>query len=136
MFSTMHGDEILATASQNIPTRAWQRPGRRGGAPGVTQQIREVFFCATREGKSGIIYLKVVNTAGAAKQINIKISGAPKIHATGEAVVLAGNALTDTNTLEQPQKMVPRPEKVDNVSADFSREFPAYSITVLKLKSK
>ena len=25
MFSTMHGDEILATDSQNIPTRAWQR---------------------------------------------------------------------------------------------------------------
>jgi alpha-N-arabinofuranosidase len=24
MFSTMHGDEILATDSQNIPTRAWQ----------------------------------------------------------------------------------------------------------------
>ena len=30
MFSTMHGDEILATDSQNIPTREWQPRAQRG----------------------------------------------------------------------------------------------------------
>ena len=136
MFSTMHGDEILATDSQNIPTRAWQRRGPRGGAPASARQIREVFFDATRDSKSGIIYLKVVNAAGSAKQIRIEISGAPKIEPEGEAVSLAAGSLNDTNSLEQPQEIVPRTEKVDALSANFTRDFPPYSITVLKLKTK
>jgi alpha-N-arabinofuranosidase len=136
MFSSMHGDEILATASQNIPTRAWQRQGGRGGAPAAAQQIRTVFFDATRDTKSGIIYLKVVNTAGTAQQINVQIGGATTIAAKGEAVVLAASSLNDTNSLNEPNKVVPRTETADGLSANFTREFPPYSITVLKLKTK
>ncbi len=135
MFSTLRGDEILATDSQSVPTREWQRRGR-GGAPGATQQIREVFFNATRDSKSGVIYAKVVNTAGAPQPVNIQINGPTKIQPKGEAVVLAASALNDTNSLEQPAKVVPRTEKVDGLSSNFTREFPAYSVTVLKLKSK
>ena len=135
MFSTMHGDEILATDSQNVPTRAWQRRGR-GGAPGAAQQIREVFFDATRDSKSGLIYLKVVNCSGSAQPIKVQFSGAKSINAKGEAVVLAAGSLDDTNSIEQPQKVVPRTEKADGLSANFTREFPACSITALKLKSK
>jgi alpha-N-arabinofuranosidase len=136
MFSSMHGDEILATDSQNIPTRDWQRPGRRGGAAGAAQQIREVFFDATRDAKSGIIYLKVVNINASPRRIQIQLSGAPKIKSDGEAVTLAASGLNDTNSMEQPRKVVPQTAKVSGLSADFTREFPAYSITVLKLKTK
>jgi alpha-L-arabinofuranosidase len=135
MFSTMHGDEIIATASQNIPTREWQRRGRAGDTP-QTQQLRQVFFDATRHAKSGVIYLKIVNTAGTAQQINVQISGAKIINSKGEAVVLAGKALDDTNSITEPNKVLPRKEKVAGLSANFTREFPPYSITVLKLKTK
>lgn len=136
MFSTMVGDEILATDSQNIPTREWQPRGRRGGNPPPAQQIREVFSSVTRDSRSGIIFVKIVNTAGASQAVNIQIAGAKKIQAKGEAVVLAANALNDTNTIEQPEKVVPRTEKVDGLSRDFTRELPPYSVTVLKLKTK
>ena len=135
IFSTQHGDEILATDSQNIPTRAWQRRGR-GGAPAAAQQIREVFFDATRDSKSGVIYLKVVNTSGSARPIKIQINGARGIESEGEVVSLVGNGLDDTNTLQQPQKVAPHTEKAGGLGTDFTREFPAYSITVLKLRSK
>ena len=136
MFSTMHGDQILGTDSKNIPTREWQPRGFRGGTPPPPRQIREVFFCATRDSKSGVIYLKVVNAAGSAQRIQIQIKGAPKMEPEGEVVSLVANSLNDTNSLEQPQKIVPHAEKAGNLSADFSREFPPYSITVLKLKTK
>ncbi|HEY9171082.1 MAG TPA: alpha-L-arabinofuranosidase C-terminal domain-containing protein, partial [Verrucomicrobiae bacterium] len=135
MFSTLHGDEILATDSQNIPTREWQRRGR-GGAAGQSQQLREVFFNATRDSKSGVIYLKVVNTAGTSQRINVQINGARKIATKGEAVVLAAGKLDDTNSITEPNNVVPRTEKLDGLSANFTREFPAYSVSVLKLKSK
>jgi len=135
MFSTMLGDEILATDSQNIPTRLWQRRGR-GGATAPPQPIKEVFFSATREAKSGVIYLKVVNINASPRNIQIQISGAPRIRPTAEAVVLSGLSLEDTNSIEKPKNVIPRTEKWIGLSADFTREFPPYSITVLKLMTK
>jgi len=135
MFSTMRGDEILATDSQNIPTREWQPRARRGVTP-PPQQIRQVFSCATRDSKSGIIYLKVVNEGGTAQKINVQITGAPQIEPEGEGVVLAAGSADDTNSLEEPEKVFPRTEKAGGLSANFTREFPPYSITVLKLKTK
>jgi len=136
MFSTMHGDEILATDSQNIPTREWQpRPGRNGVTP-PARQIRQVFFDATRDSKSGIIYLKVVNEAGAAQPVHIQINGCPGIKPEGEMVSLSAGNLADTNSLDEPEKVAPRTEKVQGLSPDLTREFPAYSITILKLSSR
>ena len=135
MFSTMHGDEILATESKDIPIREWQRPARGGGNP-ENFQLRQVFFDATRDAKSGIIYLKVVNTANSARPIQIQITGAPKLKANGEAVVLSGKSLDDTNSMDKPENIVPRTEKVTGISANFTREFPAFSVTVLKLYSR
>lgn len=136
MFSTMHGDEILATDSQNIPTRQWQPRAQRGGNPPPPRQIREVFFCATRDSKSGILYLKVVNITGTAQRMNVQISGTKSVNSKAEAVVLVGKTLDDTNSITEPAKIVPRTEKVDGLGADFVREFPAYSVTVLKLKTR
>jgi alpha-N-arabinofuranosidase len=135
MFSTMVGDEILATESQNIPTREWQRRGR-GAAAAQSEQIREVFYSVTRDSKAGLIMLKLVNAAARPQPVNIRIAGAKQIQAKGEAVVLVGANLEDTNTMQDPRKVVPRTEKVDGLSANFTREFPAYSVTVLKIKSK
>ncbi len=135
MFSTMVGDEILATDAQNIPTRAWQRRGRNGtNAP--AQQISEMFFDATRESTSGLIYLKVVNASVSARPATVKIHGATQIEPEGEIVSLVGQSLEDTNSIGEPQKIVPRTEKAGGLSASFTREFPPYSITVLKLKTK
>ncbi len=45
MFSTMHGDEILATDSQNIPTREWQpRVSLRGRGPLLHRGSSSRFF--------------------------------------------------------------------------------------------
>ena len=137
MFSTMRGDEILGTDSQNIPTREWTPRAPRGSnAAPKPQQIREVFFDATRDSKSGLIYLKVVNASSTAQKIDVQINGAAAVEATGEAVVLAASGLDDTNTLQEPRKIVPHTEKADGLGANFTREFPAYSLTVLKIKSR
>ena len=66
----------------------------------------------------------------------IQISGAPKIEPEGELVSLVGKSLNDTNSIEEPRKVVPRTEKAEGLSANFTREFPAYSVTVMKLKTK
>ena len=51
-------------------------------------------------------------------------------------VALAAASPNDTNSLEAPKSVVPKTEQVDGLSADFTRDVPAYSITVLKIKVK
>jgi alpha-N-arabinofuranosidase len=136
MFSTSHGDEILATDTQNIPTRDWQPRASRGANPPPPRQIQEVFFDATRDRKHGTIYLKIVNAAGSAQKVNIQIIGARMMDAEGEAVTLSAENLNDTNSIEQPEKIVPRTEKLRNLSSNFTRDLPRYCITILKIKTR
>jgi len=136
MFSSMHGNEILATDSEGIPMLTWQPAARRGGNPPRPQQLRQVFFDATRDSKKGIVYVKVVNEGGTPQRINLQISGAKTIASEGEAVVLAANSPDETNSLNEPNKVVPRVEAVSGLGVDYTRELPPYSITVLKLKTK
>jgi len=140
MFSLNHGNEVLATDTQNVPTQTWQPPARRRNgadqpAP-PAQQIRKLFFDATRDSQSGTIYVKVVNTLGTPQPVKIQISGAASVAAEGEAVVLKASRPEDTNSIQEPVKIVPVTEKVDGLGTEFTREFPPYSITVLKLKTK
>jgi alpha-N-arabinofuranosidase len=136
MFSTMHGDEILATDSEDIPTLTWQPPARRGGNPPAPQQLHQIFFDATRDRKTGVAYVKIVNEGGAPQRVKLQISGVKTIASKGEAVVLAANSPDETNSLGEPNKVVPHVETVNGLGADYTRELPPYSITVLKLKTK
>jgi alpha-N-arabinofuranosidase len=141
MFSTHHGDVVLATDSQDIPTYTWQPPARRGrnGAqpqPPAPREVPSLFFDATRDSRSGTIFLKVVNRNGAPQPVKIQISGVSSVKAKGKAVVMKAGSPTDTNSIKEPARIVPVTEKVGGLGTDFTREFPPYSITVLELQAK
>lgn len=140
LFSTHHGDEVLATDSRGIPTYPWQPPARRRN--GVSeprppeQQVPTLFFNATRDSASGLIYLKIVNRLGTAQSVKIEISGVSTVEPEATSIVLKADSPDDTNSLQEPTKIVPVAETVNNLGADFTREFPPYSITILEMKTK
>ena len=140
MFSTHHGDVVLATDSQNIPEISWQPAARKRN--GVEQprppakQIKKLFFDATRDSQSGIIYLKVVNGLGTPQPVKVEISGVADIAAEANATVLKASRPEDTNSIQEPMKIVPVAEKVDGLGTDFTRTFPPYSITILELQAR
>jgi len=140
MFSTHHGDGVLATGSQDIPTYTWQPPARRN-RDGVeqprppAQEVPTLFFNATRNSQSGTIYLKVVNRSGTPQPVKVEISGS-SIASKGTAVVLKADHPDDTNSIQEPAKIVPVTEKVKGLGTSFTRTFPPYSITILELKAK
>ena len=140
MFSTHHGDSILATEAQDIPTYTWHPAARsRNGVQQPRPAPREVptlFYDATRDTGSGTIYLKVVNRLSTPQSVKIAVSGVAAVVPAGTAIVLKANSPEDTNTIQEPTKIVPVTESVDGLGTEFTREFPAYSITVLELKAK
>ena len=145
MFSTRHGDLVLPIDAQGVPTREWQPPaGRgRGGAPGTPPpappapvQVPTLFFDATRDSKTGEIYLKIVNRAATPQPIRVELSGIASVDPKGQTIAIAASSPTDTNSIAEPTKIVPVTTPVDGLSTTFTRTFPPYSITVLVMKGK
>ena len=137
MFSNYHGDVVLPVSAEGIATRTWQPPARRGetSAP-PPQEVPVLFYGATRDGKSGTVYLKVVNRAASAQSVRVEIAGMKSMKPKGQAITLAANGPNDTNSISEPTKIVPVISTVDGLGTSFTRSFPAYSVTVLVLNSR
>lgn len=80
------------------------------------------------DGESGVGLAPKLKAAF--QRINFQIAGTTSVSFKGEAVILAGKALDDTNTITEPEKFVPHTETVAGLGPDFAREFPPYSVTV------
>jgi alpha-N-arabinofuranosidase len=111
IFSRNLGDEILPVA--------WQETAVQGSA--------------TRDSKSGEIFLKLVNPGPTAETLNVEITGATSLDSTAGALTLAGNP-DDTNSITQPRSVVPVASTVADLKPHFQYTLPAHSIVVLKLK--
>jgi alpha-L-arabinofuranosidase len=82
------------------------------------------------------LILKVVNSSYVAQETDIHLAGADKVQPSATSIVLASEKDTDENTLENPTKVAPVTQSLDNVAKEFKHSFPANSVTILRLKIK
>lgn len=150
MYNNNRGDQILSTDGANLPTRADQPPAApagRGAAGTATtpaapaaarppRQIPALFYSTTRDSKTGVIYLKVVNPLGTATPVQLNVKGVASIAPAGESVIMKADNVTDTNSVAEPKKIVPVTAKENGFGTSFTRTLAPYSITILKLQSK
>ena len=94
-----------------------------------------LYAVASRDTKSGDVILKVVNTSPAAQQIQVDLQGAKGVAKTAVAEVLAGDP-ADVNSLDAPEKAAPQTTTLTGIGATFVHEFPAHSVTVLRVKAR
>lgn len=112
MFSRNIGDEILKTAPVNTSVQG----------------------SATKDSKTGDIFIKLVNPEATAEPLDIQIKGALSLASKGTAITLTGKP-EDGNSIGQPRKVFPIASKLRGIKPDFTYILPAYSVVVLKLKS-
>ena len=140
IFSLHHGDEVLATHAENLPAYSWQPSAKKKN--GVEQprlaprEVKSLFYSATRDSATGKIIVKIVNRADAAQAVKIDIAGANAIAGEGTATVLKAASRDETNSLSDPQHVVPVTKEISGLGASFTRTFPPCSITVLELETK
>ncbi|HTE18844.1 MAG TPA: alpha-L-arabinofuranosidase C-terminal domain-containing protein, partial [Armatimonadota bacterium] len=91
---------------------------------------------AGRDERTGEIILKVVNGAETPRPVTLRLPGAGSLRPTGQALVMTSASTADENSLEQPERIVPRPAPVEGVSPEFTHTFPARSVTVLRLQTR
>ena len=110
MFSRNHGDEILKTSLDAGP-----------------------LTCAvTEDSKRGIIFVKLVNPQSVPQMLTLDIKNVRALKSTGTSTTLAA-APEDTNSINDPTKVVPVIAKISDIKPVFHYTLPANSITVLKL---
>ena len=136
MFNTYLGDTLVPLTAQNVPKQTWQPPARRNSTPPPPRQLPVLFFSATRASHTGTIYLKVVNAAKTAETVNIDLKGAKQVSPNGVSVVLTSANPQDTNSITDPEKIVPVTSKINGIGASFSQTFAPCSINVLQLEAQ
>lgn len=136
MFNHYLGNEVVAATSKDIPTQPWQQPAPKDKPAPPPKQVPTLFYSATRDTKTGTIYLKVVNTAGTPQSVDIEVNGAEKVLPEGESVVLTSKDPGDTNSLAEPAKVAPVTSKINDLSAGFTHSFAPHSINVLKIETR
>jgi alpha-N-arabinofuranosidase len=98
--------------------------------------VATLFWSATRDTKTGTIFLKIVNRAAAPQPVRVELSGLANVDAKGQAVTLSASSPDDTNSITAPTKIVPVTSSVDGLGTSFTRTFPPYSLTVLQMKAR
>jgi alpha-N-arabinofuranosidase len=127
MFNTFIGDKVVPATMENPPLQTLRHHEKK--AP-------TLFYVATRDSAKGTIYLKVVNTAGTAQTVRIKLNGVSHIMPDGQSIVLKSADPRDTNTIQDPVKVTPVASKISGLGHSFTHAFDPYSINVLQLETR
>jgi alpha-N-arabinofuranosidase len=101
----------------------------------ITEVGERFFYSVTRDPAKGDVYLKLVNASSLAQPVEIVMTGASNISATGTLVSLMGTNLTQTNTISAPTRIVPV-KSTRSTAARFAHTVPPYSVQVIELQAK
>jgi alpha-N-arabinofuranosidase len=112
LFATRLGDEILKASATDT----------------------DVLVSVTRDSRSRMLYVKLVNPGNAAAPVQLDITGAT-LRPTATALTLAGDAQA-TNSIDAPDRVVPVSSEVSDVKPGFTYTVPANGIVVLMLETR
>jgi alpha-N-arabinofuranosidase len=113
MFSRNLGDEILAVTSSETPVQG----------------------CATRDRRTGEIFVKLVNPELTAQSLPIAIGGVTSLDSKAVVITLAGSP-EDINSISHPRNVVPVTTTLRGVKPAFNYTLPPTSIVVIKLRAR
>jgi alpha-L-arabinofuranosidase len=111
MFGSYLGDQVLASKLEN-------------GGP-------KLFYSITGDAAKKKLYLKLVNASTDAQPVTVDIEGV-KLGSTAKLVSLHANDTQETNSIQDPDRLVPVDSALHDVSASFQHTVPGLSIQVIE----
>jgi alpha-L-arabinofuranosidase len=113
MFSRNLGEEILPVQASDTSIQA----------------------AATRDRKTGEIFIKLVNPEPKPELLQVELKGIASLASKGSVITLAANP-EETNSIEHPKTVVPTTTTLVRPQPTLSYTVPPNSILVLKLKPR
>jgi alpha-N-arabinofuranosidase len=77
-----------------------------------------------------------VNASSAPQPISIQLDGAADVEKNGQLVTLSATNTQETNSLADPERIIPVERTIQDAAATFTQILPPYSIQVLELHAK
>jgi len=135
LFSQYLGNKIVPVTATNIPMQ--NRPlSKKDSADGVTtQKVPTVFYSATMNDTTDVVYLKIVNTTAQKQPVTIKLDGIVSVAPEAKLVIVKGDKPGDTNSIDHPENIVPGMSVIKNLKPVFSRLLDPYSVSIIELKT-
>jgi alpha-N-arabinofuranosidase len=99
-------------------------------------RVDTVLAIAGKDEATGDIVLKVMNSSPEPASMSMVINGETNLAAEGKVTVLTSANPQDENSFEQPTKIAPVSRTINGIRAQFAQEFPAYSLSVMRLKTR
>jgi alpha-L-arabinofuranosidase len=93
-----------------------------------------IYAAAGIDRATGEVVLFAVNPALSAVSATIDLGGRTGAAAGGRAIVLTSDRPDDKNSFEEPDRVAPRETVLPAEPARFAYQFPANSVTVLRLR--
>ena len=84
---------------------------------------------------NGDIVVKAINTGQEPVAATLNLRGAGQVKSGALSVLTSGN-LSDNNSLDEPMRVSPVESRLHEVAPGFAHEFPAHSLSVLRLKTR
>ncbi|HEX7411150.1 MAG TPA: alpha-L-arabinofuranosidase C-terminal domain-containing protein [Bacteroidales bacterium] len=136
LFSQYLGNKIVPITAENIPMQ--DRPmSRRDSAEKTTPKpVPKLFYSATKDSKTGIVYLKLVNTTGNAQPVEINLKAVANVSADATVTVIKGDKPDDTNSITDPEKIIPVNAVINRIKQNFQHTLQPYSVSILQLQTK
>jgi len=92
-----------------------------------------VYTSVTRDEKQHKLYIKVVNGNSDAVQLGIALSGVTSVNKEATLITISGKSPNATNTITNPEAIVPVERKIQVAGPRFEESFAPYSINVIEL---
>ncbi|MFH0990605.1 MAG: alpha-L-arabinofuranosidase C-terminal domain-containing protein [bacterium] len=98
------------------------------------QQVQPLHAVVTRDEAQHELILKVVNVSGKPILTQLQLADAEKVIPQGSVITLTSESGTDENSLEYPEKIIPKTTTLEYISKNFTYPFPANSVTIMRIK--
>ncbi|SET21698.1 alpha-L-arabinofuranosidase C-terminal domain-containing protein [Paenibacillus sp. NFR01] len=96
--------------------------------------IKPLYYSASLEEASGDVIVKAVNMQEQAVRAALELADLPPGPLTVEVHELSGHELSDENSFEEPMRVHPKVREFQVEANAFEYDFPARSLTVLRVK--
>ena len=97
---------------------------------------KRVFYSVTERKADGTLFLKMVNASPKAELLTIRLDGARSVAPTAKLMRLHAASPADTNSISEPNHIVPSESTVPVAGSVIHHSIPGYSVEVMVISSR
>ncbi len=102
----------------------------------TSQSMPLQFITSGYDEAKGELIMKVVNATDSIYSTTIRLEGTDEVAKEGKVISLTATTGMEENSYEEPKKIYPKEGKYDCFGKRFNYNFPPFSYTILRIKTK